>query len=385
MKPISYGRQEITSEDEKAVLEALRSDYLTQGPLVDKFESEFSRFVDAKHAIAFNNATSALHLANLVLNNSKKKTKVITTPISFVATANSILYAGNEVEFADINPSTFCLDPEKTEDILKQAPEGTYSGLIPVSFAGHPCDIESFHTLAKKYNLWIIEDCCHAPGARIKNASGSWSSVGDGKQADLSVFSFHPVKHIATGEGGMVTTQKSELAEKLYELRSHGITRNKDKFQIPQDGSWYYEMQNLGYNHRMPDINCALGISQLKRIQSNLERRQLIAKKYQTALRDLPLQIPQPSADVYHAYHLFIVLCKRRLELYNFLKAKQIHCQIHYIPIHQQPFYIDRYGKQTFPASEFYYNKTISLPMYHSMTDTEQEYVIEQIHRFYES
>lgn len=381
MKPINYGKQEITQDDIDAVVNALKGDYLTQGPTVAAFEDSFRAFVRAEHAIAVTNATSALHIANLALGVTGGS-RVITTPLSFVATSNSVIYAGGEVKLIDIDPITYCLDANRVEDELKKSKSGTYSGIIPVSFAGYPVNMEDFKFLANRYHLWLIEDACHAPGAKFKKQDQSWAHTGSGEFADLSIFSFHPVKHIATGEGGMITTRDAKLAQKLRDLRSHGIVREPSRLS-KSDGPWYYEMKSLGYNFRMPDLLCALGISQLKRIEANLNRRNEIADNYNLKFKNHPITLPKVKPDSFHAYHLFVIQTDKRNELYEFLKSKNINCQIHYIPIHTQPYYIERYGRQSFPLSEMYYNKTLSLPMYHGMTEIEQNFVIEQICLFF--
>lgn len=386
MKSINYGRQEITQEDIDAVVSALKGDYLTQGPLVTQFENEFSKFVGTKHSIAVNNATSALHLANLVLGTSKGKT-VITSPNTFVASGNGALYCGGDVAFADIDPNTLCLDANKVEDLLKNPNGKKYSAITPVSFAGYPVNMQDFRFLADKFNVKLIEDACHAPGAKFKTQQGQWARAGSSEFADITVFSFHPVKHIATGEGGMMTTNNDDLATKLRELRSHGIVRDASKFSENSEqkhGPWYYEMQSLGFNYRLPDINCALGLSQLKRIESNLKRRNEIADKYLSDLKEMPITLPLASNDkAFHAYHLFVIQTDRRLQLFEFLKTKNINCQIHYIPVHQQPYYKNLYGEQKFVNCEAYYNRAISLPMYHGMTAPEQDYVIQNVREFF--
>lgn len=381
MKSINYGRQQINSDDIVSVTEALNADYLTQGPLVTKFEDDFKSFVNSSEAIAVCNATAALHLANLALGVTKA-TRVISTPLSFVATTNSVLYSGGSVEFVDIDAKNYCIDLNKVEDLLKKSKPNTYAGLIPVSFAGYPVNTQDLRQIADKYGLWIIEDSCHAPGAKFKKTSGDWSQTGSGEFADISVFSFHPVKHIATGEGGMLTTRNSKLAQNLRDLRSHGIVRDSERLS-KNDGPWYYEMQSLGYNYRLPDLNCSLGISQLKRIEKNLSRRHEIANKYHDELENLPIQLPEVDDNSFHAYHLYVIQTDRRLELFNFLKSKNINAQIHYIPIHTQPYYQSLYGKQSFEICEKYYSRTLSLPMYHGMTNAEQEYVIDQLKYFF--
>ena len=382
MKPIPYGRQEINEEDIKAVVDVLKSDFLTQGPKVEEFESEFAKYVGSKYAISVSNGTAALHLSALALG-VKKGTKIITTPLSFVATSNCIEYCGGEVEFCDINPDTLCLDIGLLREKLENAPKGTYSGIIPVDFAGYPVNMEEFRDLANEYNLWILEDSCHAPGGCFIDSKKQIQKCGNGNYADLAIFSFHPVKHIACGEGGMITTNNNHLYEKLLFLRSHGITKDPKKTnQYP--GNWYYEMQLLGFNYRLSDIQCALGISQLNRSQINLKKRRNIAETYNKAFQKLSFDIPKQNYFEGHAFHLYIILTDRRQELYNFLKTKLIFAQIHYIPIHTMPYYKEKYGYQIFNNAEIYYEKCLSLPLYPSMSDSEIDYVINQVKIFFE-
>jgi UDP-4-amino-4,6-dideoxy-N-acetyl-beta-L-altrosamine transaminase len=378
LKIIPYGRQDIREEDIEAVIKVLKSDFLTQGPNVDAFEIEFARYVGATHAVAFNNATAALHLAVKVLGVAPGK-RVITTPNSFVATANCVLYAGGDVHFSDIDPHTFNLDPNQVEDSLKADPNG-FSGIIPVHFAGLPAAMEDLSFLAKRYGLWMIEDACHAPGATLSRETDY--RIGSGVYSDICSFSFHPVKHIACGEGGMLTTASPEIANKLKLLRSHGIT--KDPSMMSEfDGGWDMEMLDLGYNYRISDILCALGTSQLQRAEISLCRRKEIALTYLERLSGLPISFQQVPPGYGHAYHLFVIRTKRRKALYEFLRLRGIYSQVHYIPIHQQPYYVNRYGKQQFPEAESYYQEALSLPMYQSLTDSDQNRVIEALLEFF--
>jgi hypothetical protein len=285
-KGIPYGKQEITQEDIDSVINVLKSDFLTQGPEIDKFEKEFANYVGASYAIAVSNGTAALHLANLAIG-TKPGSRVITTPISFAASSNCVLYCGGQVEFVDIDPSTFLLDLNKLEDILKRAPAGTYSGIVSVDFAGLPVDMEAMRTIADNYELFIIQDACHSPGGFFVNSTGGKSYCGSCEYSDMTCFSFHPVKHIATGEGGMVTTNDEKLYDKLLALRTHGIVKDNTKFinknarasesTSEEYPGWYMEMQYLGYNYRLTDIQSALGLSQLKRVDLNISKRQLFA------------------------------------------------------------------------------------------------------------
>jgi UDP-4-amino-4,6-dideoxy-N-acetyl-beta-L-altrosamine transaminase len=380
---IPYGKQQITQEDIDAVVEVLKSDFLTQGPKVKEFEERFAEYVGAKYAVAVTNGTAALHLCNMVLGTGPGD-KVITTPITFAASANSVLYCGGEVDFVDIDPDTYTLDLEKFEEKLSASPVGTYKGVIPVDLAGYPVDVEKLRRITDKYGLWIIEDACHAPGGYFTDSNGDKQLCGNGAYSDLQIFSFHPVKHIATGEGGMVTTNNEELYKKLLLLRTHGITKSPDML-IEDHGGWYYEMHELGYNYRISDLNCALGISQLNRAKEGVEKRNRIAVRYNEAFKDLDtVKTPFVADDVYHAYHLYIIQAEQRKELYGFLREHDIFTQVHYIPVHLQPYY-SRMGwkKGDFPAAEDYYEKALSLPMYPALTEEEQEFVIEKIKEFY--
>ena len=389
MNPIPYGRQHITQEDIDAVVETLQSDFLTQGPKVAEFEQKFAEYIGAKYAVAVANGTAALHLCALALG-VNANSRVITTPITFAASANCVRYCGGTVEFADIDPETGLIDIEKVRQKLESQPQGYYSGIIPVDFAGMPVNLEEFRKLADEFGLWIIEDACHAPGGYFLDSKGEKQMCGNGNYADLAIFSFHPVKHIATGEGGMITTNNPELYEKLLMLRTHGITRDPQKMH-ENHGGWYMEMQELGYNYRMPDMLTALGISQLKRADEGLQRRQEIAKRYDSAFKNLQnLKILNPAAyleekadKVFHAYHLYVIQVEKRKELYDFLRTKNIFAQVHYIPVHLMPYYQNLgFKKDDFPLAEAYYEMCLSLPMYPSLTNEEQDYVIENVREF---
>lgn len=379
LEPLFYGKHEIQASDLAAVTAVLKNQALTQGPKVSEFERAFSEYIGSTFSVAVSNATCALHLSALALG-LKPGARVITTPITFVSTANCVLFCGGEVEFADIETDTYCLDPNRVEDLLKKHPN-QYAGIIPVDYAGHPSRLGDFHWLAKKYNLWVINDACHSPGATFNHQDQVYRS-GDGKLAHLSTFSFHPVKHIATGEGGIITTNSEALYKRLLLLRSHGITKNPEEM-TEYDGAWDYEMQALGFNYRIPDILCALGLSQLSRAKENLKSRQRIAAIYNEAFRNLPIKLPWVSEGVEHAYHLYVIRTPKRNALYNFLKGQEIHCQVHYIPVHQQPYYISKYGNQTFPRAETHYQECLSLPMYPSLTESQQNRVIEAVTDFF--
>lgn len=387
---IPYGRQHITQEDIDVVIENLKSDYLTQGPKILEFEKAFADYIGSKYAVAVSNGTAALHLCALALD-VKEGDKVITTPITFAASANCIRYCGGEVVFADIDPKTYLIDFESVKLLIESSPKGTYKGIIPVDFAGRAVDLEDFRELAEKHDLWIIEDACHAPGGFFTDSNGIHQNCGNGKYADLAIFSFHPVKHIATGEGGMITTDNELLYEKLKTLRTHGITKddntyqNSPNFASGQEGQesypgWYMEMQSLGYNYRITDFQSALGISQLKRAASGLERRKVIAHKYNQAFADNSKIIGQSGVVEGHAYHLYVIEVEDRLGLYNFLRESHIYAQIHYIPCHLMPYYQQFGWKEgDMPDAEHYYKHCISLPMYPTLTDEEQTFVIERI------
>ena len=395
---IPYGKQNITEQDIQAVSQALKGDFLTQGPTILEFEKLFADYVGCRYAVAVANGTAALHLNALALN-VKPGNKVITTPITFAASANCVRYCGGEVVFADIDPDTYLLDIEKVEALLKASPKGTYQGIVPVDFAGRAVDLEAFRTLADQYGLWIIQDSCHSPGGYFIDSKGSKQHCGNGRFADLAIFSFHPVKHIATGEGGMITTNDEALYKKLLELRTHGITRDVNLFQnsvsfaagqeVPEGSvypAWYMEMQTLGYNYRFTDFQAALGISQLSRADHGLERRKAIAEKYNEHFSVASFIKGQSGFVEGHAYHLYVIEVDNRLGLYNYLREHQIFAQIHYIPCHLMPYYRQFGWKENdMPNAELYYKHCISLPMFPTLTDEEQDFVIEKIEQFYKS
>jgi len=387
-KIIPYGRQNITDEDINAVIDVLKSDFLTQGPSVLAFEKEFAKYVDAKYAVAVSNGTTALHLCALALG-VKEGTKVISTPITFAASTNCVKYCDGEVIFCDINPDTFLIDIDKLRALLNASPKGTYSGIVPVDFAGYPVNTEELRTLADEFGLWIIEDACHAPGGSFTDTKGNVIKCGNGTYADLTVFSFHPVKHIACGEGGMITTNNKELYEHLLSLRTHGITKDNSKFKIqnselPQ-GGWYYEMQELGYNYRLSDMQAALGLSQLQRADKGVERRNEIAQKYDLAFQHINgITIPYRANNIYHAFHLYVIQIDDRQGLYNYLKENGIYAQVHYVPVHTMPYYQSLGSKiGDFPKSEIYYKRCLSLPMYPSLSNEDINYIIGIVNSFF--
>jgi UDP-4-amino-4,6-dideoxy-N-acetyl-beta-L-altrosamine transaminase len=391
MKAIPYGRQEITQSDIDAVVDVLQSDYLTQGPAIKLFEDEFSKYVDCPFSVAVSNGTAALHLAAIALG-LKSGDKVITTPITFAASANCIRYCGAEIVFADIDPETYLIDYNSVKAILESEPKGSVKGLVLVDFAGKSIDTEKFSLLAKEYNLWIIEDACHAPGAYFLDSNNREIKSGSSIYSDITVFSFHPVKHIATGEGGMITTRNEDLFTKIVKLRTHGITREtselKNSIQLAGGTTayplWYMEMQELGYNYRITDFQAALGVSQLKRAEFGLERRYEIVKKYDEAFNDCNFVYQKPFVDRSHAYHLYILEVENRLGLYNYLRENQIFAQIHYFPCHLMPYYQELGWKEgDFEFAEHYYKNCISLPIFPALTSEQQEYVIDKIKTFY--
>lgn len=382
MKKIPYGRQHITPEDINAVVEVLQSDWLTQGPKIVEFEQAFAEYVGAKYAVAVSNGTAALHLCTLSLG-VKPCDKVITTPITFAATANCVRYAGGDVVFADIDPETYLLDINEVEKLLKAVPKGTYKGIIPVDFAGRAVNLEAFRKLADEYGCWVIEDACHAPGGYFIDSVGQKQYCGNGYFADLAIFSFHPVKHIAAGEGGMITTNDEKLYHKLRKLRTHGI-QQRPELRHYDHGVWYYEMQELGFNYRLTDFQAALGISQLSRANGGLKRRMEIAAVYAEAFKDASFFKGQSGVVEGHAYHLYVVEFEKRKELISYLRENNIHAQVHYIPVHLMPYYRHFGWKEgDLPYAEKYYDHSMSLPMYPTLTEQQQQYVIEQINAFY--
>lgn len=388
---IPYGRQNITQEDIDAVVETLTSDYLTQGPKIGEFEKAFAAYVGSEFAVAVSNGTAALHLCAMAMD-VQEGDKVITTPITFAASANCVRYCGGEVVFGDIDPVTYLLDIESVRKLLEGSPRGTYKGIIPVDFAGKAVNLEAFRKLADEYGLWIIEDACHAPGGFFQDSRGIEQTCGNGHFADLAIFSFHPVKHIAAGEGGMITTNNEALYHKLLTLRTHGIVKadnqysNTVEFAGGDDAypGWYMEMQILGYNYRLTDFQAALGLSQLKRAEDGLTRRREIAKRYSEAFQNKSYINGQSGTVEGHAYHLYVLEVEDRLGLYNYLRSQGVFAQIHYIPCHLMPYYRSLGWKEgDMPHAENYYKRCLSIPMYPTLTLEQQQWVIDKINEYY--
>lgn len=382
-KPIPYGHQYITDEDVQAVVAALKSDYMTQGPLIGQFEKDFAKYLGVNYACMVSNGTAALHLCAMALD-IKPGDKIITTPITFVASANGFRYQGAEVVFCDIDPKTFLIDLNKLERILKASPKGSYKAVVPVDFAGYPIDEDKLRKLADEYGFAIVVDACHAPGGSFTDSKGEKQLVGNCRYADLTVFSFHPVKHIATGEGGAVTMNRKDLYERVALFRTHGITKSPALME-KNDGGWYYEMQELGYNYRITEMQAALGINQLKRLDWSIGRRNEIAKKYDEAFMGTALRTPFRADDILHAFHLYVIQVdpSKRKGLYDFLRLNNIYSQVLYIPAHTMPYYRKLGWKQgDMPVAEDYYAKCLALPMFPTLTEEEQNWVIEKVKEY---
>ncbi|TCK84911.1 UDP-4-amino-4,6-dideoxy-N-acetyl-beta-L-altrosamine transaminase [Albibacterium bauzanense] len=388
---IPYSSQHITDEDIQAVIETLKSDYLTQGPKIAEFENAFAKYIGSSYAVSVANGTAALHLCALALD-VKEGDKVITSPITFAASANCVRYCGGEIVFGDIDLQTYLLDVNSVKSLLESSPSGTYKGIIPIDFGGRAVNLEVFRELADEYNLWIIEDACHAPGGYFTNSDNQKQNCGNGNYAELAVFSFHPVKHIASGEGGMITTNDERLYKKLLQLRTHGIVKSDKDFtnSIEFAGGeesypgWYMEMQLLGFNYRLTDFQAALGLSQLGRADEGLIKRRSIAKTYEDAFNGQSYIKGQSGVIEGHAYHLYILEVEDRLGLYNYLRQNNIFSQIHYIPCHLMPYYRQFGWKEGDRLhSEKYYKHCLSLPMYPTLSYEEQEFVINKVKEFY--
>ncbi|MCT4698883.1 UDP-4-amino-4,6-dideoxy-N-acetyl-beta-L-altrosamine transaminase [Tenacibaculum haliotis] len=375
---IPYGRQSIEKDDIAAVVETLQADFLTQGPKVKEFEDKFAKYVGAKYALAVNNATSGLHLSVLTMG-LKEGDRVITTPITFAASANCVRFAKGEVWFADIDPNTYLLSIKSVRKLIESKPKGFFKGIIPVDFAGLPINLEAFKKLAYEHNLWIIEDACHAPGGYFTDSNNKKQHCGNGSYADIGVFSFHPVKHIACGEGGMLTTNSEEIYKKLSLLRTHGITKENMK---ENHGGWFYEMQELGFNYRLTDFQSALGITQLSKNKVGVIKRNKISDAYKNAFQG-KIKFQSLPQGTYNAHHLFIIEVEDRKGLYDYLRSHTVFAQIHYIPVHKLPYYQKiGYSNADLSNAENYYSKCISLPMFPSLTEEEQQFVINKVLEF---
>ncbi len=379
---IPYGRQSITQSDIDAVVAVLKSDFLTQGPAVPRFEKTVADYCGAGHAVAMNSATSALHVACMALGLGPGDW-LWTSPITFVASANCALYCGAQVDFIDIDPRTFNLCPSALEAKLVEAKKNGRlpKVVVPVHLAGQSCDMEAIHALAQKYGFRIIEDASHAIGGKYQGRP-----VGSLRYSDIAIFSFHPVKIITTAEGGMALTDDAGLAERMSLLRSHGITRDSKSMTHEPDGAWFYQQIALGYNYRMTDLQAALGVSQMQRLNDYVSRRHRIARRYDERLADLPLVLPWQHPDSYSAFHLYVVRLqaertgRNRREVFDALRAAGIGVNVHYIPVHLQPFY-RRMGFRAgqFPEAERYYAEAVSLPMYSGLGEADQDRVIETL------
>jgi UDP-4-amino-4,6-dideoxy-N-acetyl-beta-L-altrosamine transaminase len=387
MTMIPYGRQDISLDDIDAVVTVLRSDFLTQGPLVPAFESAVAKYCKAQHAVAVNSATSALHIACLALGVGKGDV-VWTSPITFVASANCALYCGATVDFVDIDPRTYNLSVERLEAKLVEARKtGTLpKAVIPVHLCGQPCDMAAIHALGQQYGFKIIEDASHAIGGKYKN-----EPVGCCHFSDITVFSFHPVKIITTAEGGIAVTNDVALAKHMRLLRSHGISSSPaEMLPRPTDEIWNYQQINLGFNYRMTELQAVLGLSQLKRLDSFVEKRHSIARRYDNELRGLPIETPWQHPDNYSAYHLYSICIKQekstttQRHVYDALQSSDINCNLHYIPVYRQPYYEAMGFKPGYcPGAEQYYKEVISIPMYPTLTDAEVEHVIFNLNKVF--
>lgn len=379
---IRYGQQDITQADIDAVVSVLKSVNLTQGPNIPQFEQSVMDHTGAKHAVAVNSATSALHIACLALGLGEGDW-LWTTPNTFVASANCALYCGARVDFVDIDPRTYNLCPQKLEAKLIEAEKTGRlpKVVVPVHLAGQPCDMAAIHALGQKYGFKIIEDASHAIGGKYKG-----EPIGNGRYSDITVFSFHPVKIITTAEGGMALTNDDELATRLGLLRSHGITRDPALMTEPMHGPWYYQQVALGYNYRMTDIQAALGVSQMTRLDQYVAKRHEIARRYDQLLANLPITLPWQHPDSYSAYHLYVIRLQldkihvSHCQVFEALRAKDIMVNLHYIPVHTQPYYQQMGFKQgDYPEAEQYYREAISIPMHPTLTAEEQDFVVSSL------
>lgn len=382
---IPYGKQCITDEDISAVVDALKGELITQGDLIPKFEEQLAKYHNCKYAVLFCNGTAALHGAYYALG-VKTGDEIISAPITFVASTNAGIYLGATPKFVDIDKDNYCMDLDKVDEAITDKTKV----ITPISYAGYPVDLEKLHNIIGKRDIKVIHDAAHAIGAKRDGKSIT-------KFCDMAMVSFHPVKHITTGEGGVILTDSKEYYEKLILFRSHGITRDRS-IMTKDDGPWYYEMLDLGYNYRMTDINAALGISQLTRINQNLLCRLKIAKKYFEQLKDIediklpvnefPLDNLDELPSSFSSYHLFPILVKdetQRSEFFDYMRDNNIFVQVHYYPVHLQPYYKENFAFKVgdFPVAEDFYKREVSLPMFMTLTDEEQDYVIETIKKFF--
>ncbi|KPM75013.1 UDP-4-amino-4,6-dideoxy-N-acetyl-beta-L-altrosamine transaminase [Cobetia sp. UCD-24C] len=381
---IPYGRQDIQQADIDAVLDVLQSDFLTQGPVVPRFEQAVANKVGARHALAVNSATSALHIACLALGLGRGDW-LWTTPITFVASANCGLYCGAQVDFVDIDPHTYNLCPKALEAKLEQAEraERLPKVVVAVHLCGQPCDMQAIHALGQRYGFRIIEDASHAIGGQYKN-----EYIGSGRYSDITVFSFHPVKIITSAEGGMALTNDDALARSMDLLRSHGVTRDPALMSHEADGSWYYQQVALGFNYRMTELQAALGLSQLERLDVYVAKRNSLADRYDQLLADLPVMIPYQHPDSYSGRHLYVIRLEldqvrvTHREVFDALREQGVGVNLHYIPVHTQPYYRDfGFRAGDFPEAERYYEQAISLPLYPIMSDIQQDNVIVALRR----
>jgi len=379
---IPYGKQDINQADIDAVLEVLKSDFLTQGPMVPKFEQAVANHVGANHALAVNSATSALHIACLALGLGEGDW-LWTTPVTFVASANCGLYCGARVDFVDIDPKTYNLCPVALKKKLEQAKQEDRlpKVVVAVHLCGQPCNMEAIGNLGKEYGFKVIEDASHAIGGKYQG-----EFIGNGRYSDITVFSFHPVKIVTTAEGGMAVTNDAELADKMNLLRSHGITRDPALMTHEPDGPWYYQQVDLGFNYRMTELQAALGASQMRRLDAFVARRHQLAKRYDRLLSDLPVVLPWQHPDSYSGLHLYVVrlkldvISRTHREVFESLREQGIGVNLHYIPVHTQPFYESMgFEAEAFPQSMAYYREAISLPMFQGLTDDQQDEVVEAL------
>lgn len=381
---IPYGHQDITQDDIDAVVKVLCSDFLTQGPIVPRFEQTVAGHVGTKHAIAVNSATSALHIACLALGLGPGDW-LWTTPITFVASANCGLYCGAQVDFVDIDPRTYNLCPQALKRKLEQAERAGRlpKVLVAVHLCGQPCDMAAIHALSQRYGFKVIEDASHAIGGKYRG-----EFIGNCLYSDITVFSFHPVKIITTAEGGMALTNHAELANKMALLRSHGITRDQAQMTQEADGPWYYQQIDLGFNYRMTELQAALGVSQIQRLDQYVARRHQLAQRYDELLKALPVTTPWQHPDSYSGLHLYVIrlqldkMARTHRQVFEALRELGIGVNLHYIPVHTQPYY-QRMGfkPDDFPEALRYYAEAISLPMFQTMTEAQQDEVVAAVHK----